>query len=102
MRATPVHFGEPIPSGESGLFPLPLVGRQAELAMLTERLEVARGGAGTTTLIAGVGGVGKSRLVAAMSERAAPQGWSFAVGRAYPVETGVPFAVFADALTPLL
>jgi DNA-binding CsgD family transcriptional regulator len=53
-------------------------------------------------LIAGVGGVGKSRVVSALSERAAQQGWTVTIGRAYPVETGVPFAVFSDALTPIV
>jgi predicted ATPase len=63
---------------------------------------VAQGSGGGTTIVAGVGGVGKTRLVGALSERAARQGWTVTVGRAYPVETGVPYAVFADALTTVL
>ena len=102
MRATPAHSREPIASKARELFPLPLVGRQVELAMLSERLDAVRAGSGSTTLIAGVGGVGKSRLVAAVSARAAQQGWTVSIGRAYPVETGVPFAVFSDALTPIV
>ena len=46
--------------------------------------------------------MGKTRLVGAIAERAARQGWTVTVGRAYPVETGVPYAVFADALTAVL
>jgi DNA-binding NarL/FixJ family response regulator len=38
----------------------------------------------------------------ALAERAAKQGWTVAVGRAYPVERGVPYALFADAFVPLL
>ena len=102
MRATPTHAREPVATSALDLFPLPLVGRQGELAALSARLDAIRAGAGGTTLIVGAGGVGKSRLVAAMSERAAQRGWTVAIGRAYPVETGVPFAVFSDALTPML
>ncbi|HET9013769.1 MAG TPA: AAA family ATPase, partial [Gemmatimonadaceae bacterium] len=91
-----------ISPGADQPFPLPLIGRQSELAVLSARLEAGRAGAGSTTLIAGEGGVGKSRLVSAVGERARAQGWSVALGRAYPVETGVPFALFADALTPIL
>lgn len=85
-----------------GPFPLPLVGRDAELAALGTWLDDAASGRGGTTLVAGVGGVGKTRLVAAVAERAARQGWMVSVGRAYPVETGVPYAAFADALTGVL
>ena len=102
MRATPAHAREPIATSAPDIFPLPLVGRQGELATLSARLDALRTGTGGTTLIVGAGGVGKSRLVAAVSERAAQRGWTVATGRAYPVETGVPFAVFSDALTPML
>src|SRR4051812_4945122 len=85
-----------------GPFPLPLVGRDAELAALETWLDDTSSGRGGTTLVAGVGGVGKTRLVATVAERAAQQGWTVAIGRAYPVETGVPYAVFADALTGIL
>jgi DNA-binding CsgD family transcriptional regulator/tetratricopeptide (TPR) repeat protein len=90
-----------LPRGR-GPFPLPLVGRDAELAGLGAWLEEAAAGRGGTMLLAGVGGVGKTRLVLAVAERAARQGWTVTVGRAYPVETGVPYAVFADALTSVL
>jgi len=85
-----------------GPFPLPLVGRDAEFAALGAWLDAAAAGHGGTTLLAGVGGVGKTRLVGALAERAARKGWTVTVGRAYPVETGVPYAVFADALTSVL
>ena len=65
-------------------------------------LDATTAGRGGTLLVAGVGGVGKTRLVATVAERAAQKGWTVAVGRAYPVETGVPYAVFADALTGIL
>jgi DNA-binding CsgD family transcriptional regulator/tetratricopeptide (TPR) repeat protein len=85
-----------------GPFPLPLVGRDAEFGALLSWLEGVAAGRGGTTILAGVGGVGKTRLVAALGERAARQGWTVTVGRAFPVETGVPYAVFADAIATVL
>src|SRR5215208_2154118 len=80
----------------------PLVGRSAELALLSKAMDEAGKGAGRSVFLVGEGGIGKTRLAAAIAERAARQGWSVAVGRAYPVETGVPYALFSDALLPLL
>ncbi|HUF75241.1 MAG TPA: AAA family ATPase [Longimicrobiales bacterium] len=59
-------------------------------------------GRGTSVVIvAGEGGVGKSRLVGELGSRAARRGWKIAYGRAFPVETGVPYALFADAFLPI-
>jgi predicted ATPase/DNA-binding CsgD family transcriptional regulator len=102
MHATPTRQAEGVGPRGQGPFPLPLVGRDPEFAALGAWLDAAAAGRGGTTLLAGVGGVGKTRLVGAVAERAARQGWTVTVGRAYPVETGVPYAVFADALTPVL
>jgi DNA-binding CsgD family transcriptional regulator/tetratricopeptide (TPR) repeat protein len=101
MHATSLRQNDGVPRGR-GPFPLPLVGRDGEVAALGAWLDAAAAGRGGTTLLAGVGGVGKTRLVAEIAERAARQGWTVTVGRAYPVETGVPYAVFADALTSVL
>ena len=101
MNSTVARPAESAPRAR-GPFPLPLVGRDAEVAALDAWLESAAAGRGGTTLLAGVGGVGKTRLVGALAERAARQGWTVTVGRAHPVETGVPYAVFADALTAVL
>ena len=81
---------------------LPLVGRATELSALTAVLADAAAGTASTLFLAGEGGVGKTRLVEAVAARAAKQGFSVAIGRAYPVETGVPYAAFADALVPML
>ena len=80
----------------------PLVGRSAELAFLSKTLDEAAKGAGRSVFVVGEGGIGKTRLVTAAAERAAKRGWSVAVGRSYPVETGVPYALFSDALLPLV
>jgi DNA-binding CsgD family transcriptional regulator len=79
-----------------------LTGRGAELAKLSAALQGAEGGHGGTIIISGESGIGKTRLATAVIEQATKRGFSTAVGRAYPVETGVPYAVFADALLPLL
>src|SRR5436190_3378959 len=80
----------------------PLVGRTAELALLSNAMDEAAKGSGRSVFIVGEGGIGKTRLAAAAAERAARKGWSVAVGRAYPVETGVPYALFSDALRPMV
>jgi len=80
----------------------PLVGRSGELAFLSKTLDEAANGAGRSVFIVGEGGIGKTRLATAAAERAAKRGWSVAVGRSYPVETGVPYALFSDALLPLV
>ena len=102
MRATPTSTSDASGRKAEPLFPLPLVGRESELATLASRLDAAHAGRGGTTLLAGAGGIGKSRLVAAMADRAERQQWTTSIGRANPVETGVPYAIFADALAPIV
>ncbi|HWL40424.1 MAG TPA: AAA family ATPase [Gemmatimonadaceae bacterium] len=85
-----------------GLDHAPLVGRSAELALLSRIVDDAARGAGRSVFIVGEGGIGKTRLAMAAAERAAKHDWTLAIGRAYPVETGVPYALFSDALLPLL
>jgi DNA-binding CsgD family transcriptional regulator len=81
---------------------LPLVGRSAELTALRGALDRAAGGAGSCWLVAGPGGIGKTRLGRALLDEAAQRGWATASGRAFPAESGVPFALFADALMPVV
>jgi DNA-binding CsgD family transcriptional regulator/tetratricopeptide (TPR) repeat protein len=91
------HSRVPIPR-----FPLPLVGRTAETALLRAALDRAASGSGGMLFLVGEGGIGKTRLAQAAAADAAGRGWTVAEGRAYAVETGVPYAVFADALLPVL
>src|SRR6266540_300191 len=79
-----------------------LVGRKDELALLAATVDAAARGKGKVTFISGEGGVGKTRLALAAAGAASKRGWNVAVGRAYPVETGVPYALFADALLPVI
>lgn len=79
-----------------------LVERGAHLDQLRELLARAERGQGATRFVAGEGGVGKTRLLEAIVADAERREWRCLTGRAYPVETGVPFAVFADAFLPTL
>ena len=83
----------------------PLVNRDAELQILLDRFRLACSGMGQAVLIAGEAGIGKSRLVRALSERGAAEAttWLSAQGSAYtqntPLAPIVPVlsrALFAD------
>jgi DNA-binding CsgD family transcriptional regulator len=84
------------------LAPFPLVGRTAELALLRSLLDDAERGRGRTVFLSGEPGIGKTRLSEELAREAVRRGWTVAVGRAYAVESGVPYAPFADALLPIL
>jgi DNA-binding CsgD family transcriptional regulator len=88
-------------NGKRPVFPLPLVGRTEELSALEALIEKHEDTL-SAVLISGGGGVGKSRVVAELASRAEARRWSVARGRAYPVEHGVPYALFSDAFLPLL
>lgn len=79
-----------------------LVGRAAELKTLAAALGDAHAGRGNTVFVVGESGIGKTRLASVLADMAAERGFTVAVGRAYPVETGVPYAVFSDAMLPIL
>ncbi len=81
--------------------PLPLVGRADVLSGLESLLTEAERKE-TLVVLVGEGGIGKSRVADEFSTRAAREGWVVVRGRAYPVESGVPYALFSDAFLPLL
>jgi DNA-binding NarL/FixJ family response regulator len=81
---------------------LPLIGRTSELAQLSSVLRDAKKGSGRTLIVSGEGGIGKTRLLTAASDKAASDGWNVVLGRSYAVESGIPYALFSDAFLPLL
>ena len=81
---------------------LPLVGREAELSALRTDLARSRAGRSALLVIHGEPGVGKSRLLTVVADEARRSGWTVAAGRAFALETGVPYALLSDALVPLL
>lgn len=80
----------------------PHVGRGAEMTLLHDWLADVSSGHGSVQIIAGQSGIGKTRLATALSERAQRDGWQVATGRVYAVESGVPYAVWSDALIQIL
>lgn len=79
---------------------LPLVGRSSELARLERLLDGADGP--RLAFVRGESGVGKTRLVSELAQRATGRSWHVARGRAYPVETGTPYSLMSDAWLPIL
>ena len=93
MSTAPSH-GQPLRGPDLLSGPLPLVGRTEELGALEALVEDRNRGT-SLVLLSGEGGVGKSRLVSELADRMGRRGWTVARGRAYPVETGVPYALFS-------
>lgn len=80
---------------------LPLVGRKDELDHLY-RLFGHPTRVEPMVLLTGDAGVGKTRMVEAVASEAGRRGWTVAAGRAYPVESGMPYNVLSDAFLPIL
>ena len=79
-----------------------LVGRVEELDLLDRMLtEIARGGAATVEL-RGEPGIGKTRLLEELADRADARGWLVLAGSASELERDLPFSVFVDAMDEYL
>jgi DNA-binding CsgD family transcriptional regulator/tetratricopeptide (TPR) repeat protein/DNA-binding transcriptional ArsR family regulator len=81
---------------------LPLVGRGEELKVLRRTLDGVEEGSGTTVLLRGPLGSGRTRLCSVIRDEAERRGFLAAAGRAFPLESGVPYSPFCDLLDPLL
>jgi DNA-binding SARP family transcriptional activator/tetratricopeptide (TPR) repeat protein len=77
---------------------VPLVGRSTELSRLTHALADASRGHGTTVMVSGEAGIGKSRLVAELAAEGAKRGASVRIGRAYETEQILAFGPWVSAL----
>jgi DNA-binding CsgD family transcriptional regulator/tetratricopeptide (TPR) repeat protein len=73
-----------------------LIGRDELLALADRRLEEAVDGRGQMLLLSGGAGVGKSRLVGAVLDKAAQRGFRVAVGDLAPQDRDVPAASLLD------
>lgn len=87
----------PDPSSQSVLCPT-LIGRDAQMLVLAELLEQARQGHGQIAMISGDAGIGKSRLAAEMSERAATQDFHVVRGSCFETDRTLPYALVLDLL----
>jgi len=81
---------------------LPLVGRDRVQETLLTCLQSAQQGHGSTILLTGERGSGKSHLARSIRGEAERKGFQIASGRAYRAESGVPYSLFSDAFLPLL
>jgi DNA-binding NarL/FixJ family response regulator len=79
-----------------------LVGRDGELQFLTARLAEAEGGAARFAAVEGDPGMGKTRLLRELAERAGGRGCVVLHGRAAEFEREMPFGLFVDALDSFL
>jgi DNA-binding CsgD family transcriptional regulator len=78
------------------------VGRTRELEAVGHAIDATRLGNGTTVLIAGEAGIGKTRLMSELAGRARDAGFEILLGRSIDlVGTELPYQPFLEALRPL-
>jgi DNA-binding NarL/FixJ family response regulator len=73
-----------------------LIGRGAQIDALRQVLAQAREGNGRVALIVGEAGVGKSRLLRAMTDEARAQGFFVLQGACFEAERSIPYAPLLD------
>ena len=96
----PFRVLEPV-EGSSAVH-LPLVGREAEIALLVDRWHQAREGHGQVVLVSGEPGIGKSALVFALRDRLDPGAASWWSCFASPYTQGSPLQPVVGPLRQLL
>jgi DNA-binding SARP family transcriptional activator/tetratricopeptide (TPR) repeat protein len=76
----------------------PLIGRAADLAILTGAWQAVAAGGGQTVAVTGEAGCGKSRLIEEFRAQVEAGGGTVIAGRCHDGESGLPFALSADLL----
>jgi DNA-binding CsgD family transcriptional regulator/tetratricopeptide (TPR) repeat protein len=79
-----------------------LIGRNAEMAVLQERLEAAEHRQGGVVLLCGEAGIGKSRLLAELQRSASDHGFQLLGGQCFPADRSCPYAPLFDLLHAFL
>ncbi|MFZ0548540.1 MAG: tetratricopeptide repeat protein [Candidatus Promineifilaceae bacterium] len=106
LKALSGAIGEQLPVEtrairESYLQAAEFVGRDAEMAQLTQALEQAAEGQGSIWLVGGESGVGKSRLLEELRTHALVAGWQVLTGQAVS-DGGVPYQVWHNIVPQLV
>jgi len=78
-----------------------LIGRDAPLSTVLHTLGRARASQGSTLLVSGEAGIGKSRLVRAMVDRARPLGFVVLQGACFEADRAQPYAPILDLVRVL-
>jgi DNA-binding CsgD family transcriptional regulator len=78
--------------------PTALVGRAADLDLLTGLLGTAASGQSVVALLSGDGGIGKTRLAAELAATARRRGFTVLSGRCAELAGAIPYLPLADAL----
>jgi class 3 adenylate cyclase/tetratricopeptide (TPR) repeat protein len=94
MPVAPLPTMPPLPAA-------PLVGREAELALLDQCLTALTQGTGQTLRIVGGAGVGKSRLTAELVQRAMQRGVRTLTGSGQSVGQGTPYLAWRELIRNL-
>jgi class 3 adenylate cyclase/Tfp pilus assembly protein PilF len=93
---------EASPPRPASFFTSPLVGRDTEMRRLMPVLEAVASGAGRILRLEGPTGVGKSHLAAAVTDRAAAQGFQVAVGACQSTTEHTAYAPWRQVFHTLL
>lgn len=75
-----------------------LVGRSRQRDTLYQLADQAANGAGSIALVSGEAGMGKTRLIAALKQRAHARGWQILEGRSFEPDRALPYAPLLDML----
>lgn len=85
------------PLGKPIICPV-LIGRAAYLSSMRRCIEEVSAGTGQLVLLSGEAGIGKSRLVAEVRQRAAAAGWEQAQGSCFEPDRSLPYGPLLDLL----
>jgi predicted ATPase/DNA-binding CsgD family transcriptional regulator len=97
MLGVPDRPKSPAPTDTLILSPI-LAGRESEMRALRQQLEQLSAGKGSTLLLSGEAGIGKSRLLREALARWERGGVRVLQGNCYEQDRGTPFAPFVDLL----
>ena len=98
----PVRTEVEIGADPAGAAALPLVGRETELARLDALVAEVASGVSSSLLVAGDAGIGKTRLLEELVERARVAGFDACWGRAFEGEGGSAYWPIVQILRSLL